>query len=71
MISAIDVLRFISINPRRIWWKKIDILGDKDPVTVESLDFFASVYAKVGAEQYEGLLLLNAIFTYYIQLRLL
>jgi hypothetical protein len=24
MISAIDVLRFISINPRRIWWKKID-----------------------------------------------
>jgi hypothetical protein len=47
------------------------ILGDKDPITVESLDFFASVYAKVGAEQYEGLLLLNAIFTYYIQLRLL
>ncbi|CAC5393393.1 unnamed protein product [Mytilus coruscus] len=29
------------------------VLGDKDPVTVESLDFFASVYAKVGAEQYE------------------
>lgn len=29
------------------------VLGDKDPVTIESLDFFASVYAKVGAEQYE------------------
>ncbi|XP_063427109.1 consortin-like [Mytilus trossulus] len=29
------------------------VLGDKDPVTVESLDFFATVYAKVGAEQYE------------------
>ncbi|XP_060075463.1 uncharacterized protein LOC132555130 isoform X2 [Ylistrum balloti] len=30
------------------------LLGDSHPVTVQSLDFFASVYAKVGQEQYQG-----------------
>ncbi|XP_033735479.1 uncharacterized protein LOC117324001 [Pecten maximus] len=29
------------------------LLGDSHPVTVQSLDFFASVYAKVGQEQYQ------------------
>ncbi|XP_069119027.1 uncharacterized protein [Argopecten irradians] len=30
-----------------------ELLGDSHPVTVQSLDFFASVYAKVGQEQYQ------------------
>ncbi|OWF53407.1 consortin-like [Mizuhopecten yessoensis] len=29
------------------------LLGDSHPVTVQSLDFFTSVYAKVGQEQYQ------------------
>ena len=31
------------------------ILGDNHPVTVGSLDFFTQVYAKAGADQYQGI----------------
>lgn len=51
-----DLLEVIFIFMSHLQATKLrqQVLGDKDPVTVESLDFFATVYAKVGAEQYEG-----------------